>query len=368
MTAGRACIVLACIAGIAPATASAADPGRWVVTSTRSVAPYYRQGLASDPAVNVFFSGSDAGVYRTRDLAEQARNTSPIPPDVAQTEKYNHIGDIAWDAAEGGRLLLPLESYTPFAPDPNPSKTGSVAVMDPQTLKWRYYVKLNPAEIPKTQWLATDAPRGLVWTLAGSDLLAYRLADINAANAAPAAQVISAVRRIPGVAPGGAGGAAVLGGRIYLSTRAGGVDRIVSVEPGTGATQVEAELAGNNEPEGMDAGAYLGGLLHWEMVPGGGLSAATLVGLVPQGAPLRVKLSKGRVRAGRLTPLTATVTAATTGYRVPLAGVRVSIAGRSAKTGGDGRAKLSVKLTRGSYAVLAFLKGLRSGTRRLRAI
>jgi hypothetical protein len=338
------------------------------VTNTRTVAPYYRQGLASDPALNVFFSGSDAGVYRTRNLVEQARNTAPIPPDVAQAEKYNHIGDIAWDAAEGGRLLLPLESYTPFAPDSNPSKTGSVGVMDPLTLKWRYYVKLDPAEIAKTQWLATDAPRGLVWTLAGSDLLAYNLADINAANAAPAGQVIHSVRRIPGVAPDGAGGAVVLGGRIYLSTRAPGVDRIVSVEPGTGATQVEAELPGSSEPEGMDAGAYLGGLLHWQTVPGGGLSATTLVGLVPQGAPLRVKLSKARVPAGTLTRLTATVTAATTGYRVPLAGVRVAIAGRAANTGEGGQAKLSVKLTRGSYRALAFLKGLRTGTRRLRAI
>jgi hypothetical protein len=240
--------------------------------------------------------------------------------------------------------------------------------MDPLTLKWRYYVKLDPAEIAKTQWLATDAPRGLVWTLAGSDLLAYNLADINAANAAPAGQVIHSVRRIPGVAPDGAGGAVVLGGRIYLSTRAPGVDRIVSVEPGTGATQVEAELPGSSEPEGMDAGAYLGGLLHWQTVPGGGLSATTLVGLVPQGAPLRVKLSKARVPAGTLTRLTATVTAATTGYRVPLAGVRVAIAGRAANTGEGGQAKLSVKLTRGSYRALAFLKGLRTGTRRLRAI
>jgi hypothetical protein len=145
------------------------------------------------------------------------------------------------------------------------------------------------------------------------------------------------------------------------------MDRIVSVEPGTGATQVEAEIPGNSEPEGMDAGPYLDGLLHWQMVPGGGLSATTLIGLVPQGAPLRVKLSKARVRAGVPTRLTATVTAATTGYRVPLAEVRVSIAGRSAKTRGDGRATLSVKLTRGSYRALAFLKGLRTGSARLRA-
>ena len=368
MSARRIALAIGCVACVAATSASAADPGKWVVIDKRTVPAYYRQGIASDPAGDVFFSGSFAGIYRTQKLVEKATNTSPIPPDVAQTEKYNHIGDIAWDAAEGGRLLLPLESYTPFGPDPNPSKTGSIGVMDPATLKWRYYVKLDPAEIAKTQWVATDAPRGVVWTITDNDLLAYNLSDINPANAAPNGPMIHSVRRLPGAAPNGAGGAVVFGGRIFLSTQVGDVNQIVSVDPDTGASQIEVELPGNLEAEGLEVGPYLNGLLHWELVPGGGLSSTTLVDLVPTGSPLRLGLSKARVRAGKKTPLTATVTVAAGGFRIPLAGVRVSIGRSSAKTDDDGHAKLKVKLARGGYKAQAFFKGLRSGTKRLRAL
>src|SRR3954454_18726350 len=183
------------IAIAAPAGAQAADPGLWVKTSQLTKPAWYRQGLASNPATgDVFFSGSFAGIYRTHGEAEVKRNTSPIPPDVAQREQYNHIGDIAFDSGEGGRLLLPLESYQPFQPDQNPSKTGSIGVMDARTLVWKYYVKLDPSEIPKAQWVATDPAQGLVWTISGSDLLAYNLPDISPANAAPGAAPIHSVR------------------------------------------------------------------------------------------------------------------------------------------------------------------------------
>jgi hypothetical protein len=239
--------------------------------------------------------------------------------------------------------------------------------MDPITLKWRYYVKFDPAEIPKAQWFATDPARGLLWTISGTDLLAYNLSDINQANAAPSGPVIHASRRLVGGAPSGAGGAVVLGGRIYLSTQAAGVNQAVSVDPNTGSSQVEFELPGDLEAEGMETGPYLGGLLHWELVPGGGLSSTQLLNLVPKGAPLRVALSALRVRANRTTALTATVTVATTGSRIPLPGVQVRLGSRSVKTGDDGRAKLSVQLTRGSYKAQAFYKGLRTGTMRIRA-
>jgi hypothetical protein len=368
----RVVLIAACVVCAAPALAAppafAADPGLWVLTSTKTIPAWYRQGLASDPSQNVFFSGSFAGIYRTRNLVEKARNTSPIPPDVAKSEQYNHIGDIAWDAGEGGRLLLPLEGYAPFGDDHNPGKTGGVGVMDPVTLKWRYYVKLDPSEIDKAMWFATDAARGLLWTIRDADLLAYNLSDINPSNAAPSGPVIHAVRRLVGVVPNGAGGAVVLGGRIYLSTQATGVNQIISIDPNTGSSQLEVELPGNLEVEGMEAGPYLGGLLHWELVPDGGLSNTQLFNLVPTGAPLRVALSAPRVRADRKTALTATVTVATAGARVPLPGVEVRLGGKSVKTGDDGRAKLNVNLTRGSYKTQAFYKGLRTGTKRIRAI
>jgi hypothetical protein len=118
----------------------------------------------------------------------------------------------------------------------------------------------------------------------------------------------------------------------------------------------------------METGPYLGGLLHWELVPGGGLSSTQLLNLVPKGAPLGVALSAPRVRADRKTTLTATVTVATTGGRIPLAGVQVRLGGGLVKTGDDGRATLSVQLTRGSYKAQAFYKGLRTGSKRVRAI
>ena len=102
-----------------------------------------------------------------------------IPPEVHLREGYNHIGDISYDRAEGGRVLLPLECYVPNGPNGgNPCLHGSIGVADPRTLQWRYYVKLDPAEIPKAMWNEVSPDGTLVWTSSGDDLLAYRTADI----------------------------------------------------------------------------------------------------------------------------------------------------------------------------------------------
>ena len=146
--------------------------------------------------------------------------------------------------------------------------------MDPATLRWLYYVKLDPNEIAKTQWVAAGAG-GVVWTVSSHDLLAYRLADVSPANAAPTAAPIHSVRRIPGVVPTGAGGTAEIGGRLYMSTFDAGVDRVFSVDLATGATRVEYEHAFGLEPEGVDAGAYRGGILHFELVSSASLGAVT---------------------------------------------------------------------------------------------
>ncbi len=362
-----ACAVLAVavLGGAAPA--GAASPGTWLRTSALSLPSYYRQGLASNPATgDVFFSGAFAGIYRTRNGSQVAANTNPIPADVAQREQYNHIGDIAFDTAEGGRVLLPLESYTPFQPDTNPSKTGSIGVMDAATLRWKYYVKLDPAEIPKAQWIATDPARGLFWTITGSDLLAYRLSDLSPANAAPAAAPIHSVQRLAGVAPNGAGGAVVIGNRIYMSTQTGGVDQVVSVDLTTGSSRVEIEAPGTAEPEGLDTGPYLGGFLHWGLVPGGGLSNTKLLSFVPKGSRLSLELRPSRICACRRAIVRATAAVRVTRYEIPLAGVQIRIAGKVAKTGANGRAKLTLKLTRGRYRAEAFYRGLRSAVVHLR--
>src|SRR3954451_13218177 len=128
-----ACCAVLTLALVAPGVAQGADPGRWTLTGTSTMPLYYYQGVTSDPARHVFFDGIDFGLYRTDDqLNEQARNDDVIPPTVTATEGYNHIGDISWDAYEGGRILLPLECYYP--PAGNTCKTGSLGVADAVTL------------------------------------------------------------------------------------------------------------------------------------------------------------------------------------------------------------------------------------------
>jgi hypothetical protein len=365
--------VLAALAVTAAATAAiagaalAADPGVWLKTTQLTETPDYHQGLASNPATgDVFFSGPFAGIYRTRNGRQVASSTNPIPTDVSQREQYNHIGDIAFDPGAGGRLLLPLESYQPFQPDQNPSKTGSIGVMDPNSLEWKYYVKLDPSEIQKTQWVATD-PSGLVWTISGHDLLAYKLSDLNPANAAPTASAIHSVRRLPNAAPGGTGGAVVYRGRIYLSTQSDGTDQVVSLDPATGASRVEIEIPETAEPEGLDVGAYMSGLLHWGLVPGGGLASTELLNFVPKGARLNLKLDHRRVPAERKTTVTATVRVLSGRFAVPLQGARVRLGGKSARTGVRGLARLAVALPHGLHRAQAVYKGLRTASRTVHA-
>jgi hypothetical protein len=351
-----------------PAAAQAADPGLWIKTSQLTKPATYRQGLASNPLTgDVFFSGSFNGITRTHDEVELKKNTVAIPKEVADREQYNHIGDIAFDPAEGGRVLLPLESYAPLAPDTNPSKTASIGVMDATTLAWKYYVKLDPAEINKAQWVATDPAHGLIWTIGDISLLAYNIADINPANAAPNAAPIHAVRRMDNVVPDGAGGAVVIGDDIYLSQLVAGVNRVISINTITGASQTQIEIPGDLEQEGLDVGPYLDGLLHWELVPGGGLSNTQVLNFVPKGARLALKLKKARVKAGKKAAVSATATVVANGSAVPLRDVQIRLAGKTVKTDGKGRAALKVKLTRGSYRVQAFFKGLTSVTKPLRA-
>src|SRR5215218_4195593 len=107
---------LAALAAWAPA-ASAADPGHWRATGVSRIPIEYYQGIASDPARRFWFDGIFAGLYRTdATLRLRARNDAVIAPDVVAREGYNHVGDISWDAREGGRILLPLECFYPGRP------------------------------------------------------------------------------------------------------------------------------------------------------------------------------------------------------------------------------------------------------------
>lgn len=347
-----------------PATASAADPGLWVHTNTSSIPYAYLQGVASD-ATNFFFAGPDYGLARTTpSLKQEARIDNVIPPDVAQREGYNHIGDPDWEAAEGGRVLLALECFVPGRPDPNTCRTGSIGVADPATLRWRYYVKLDPAVLPKAMWVAS-APNGLLWTSAGDDLLAFRSAEVNPANAAPGGPALAVAQRIAGA---GAGmqitGGAFRDGRLLLAgTDAATRAYIVrSLDLATGMTRLEIEHRRGDEAEGLDVRPALGGILHWVMSPGGLGSPNELLTYHPAGSALRLRITP-RARAGRRATLRATVTSLGAGIK----GVTVAVAGRRARTNAAGRAVLRVAIRGpGRYRVTARRAGLRSASATLR--
>ena len=152
------------------------------------------------------------------------------------------MGDIGY---QGGRVLLPLECYTPGGPNGgNTCGTGSIGVADPATLAFQYYVKLDPAEIPKAMWVEASPDGELLWTSSGPDLLAYRAADVNAANAAPGGPPIHSVRRLAGaVPPSGVTGAAFYRGRLLLAGAQGTTYQIWSVDLATGRAAARARAA-----------------------------------------------------------------------------------------------------------------------------
>jgi hypothetical protein len=266
--------VLVRVLVVASALALATSPPalaskRWRYTGHSTIPFEYFQGVTSDPKKRLYFDGTFTGLYRTSArLREQARNPNVIPPAVTATEGYNHIGDLSWDRAEGGRLLLPLECFQPIGG--NTCKTGSIGVADPRTLQWRYYVKLDPAFIDKAMWAEASPDGRLVWTSSGSgrDLLAYRSAEITAANAAPAGPALKPVVRLVGrVPPSGITGATFYRRRLLLSGQGTGYFQVWSIDTRSGRRRLEIERFVIGESEGLDVVRTLGGLLHWQVTP-----------------------------------------------------------------------------------------------------
>jgi hypothetical protein len=162
-------------------------------------------------------------LWRTTPLLGQTAGVAnAIPPAVERAEGYNHIGDPTWNPGGSGRVILPLECYM-LGTGSNTCGTGSFGVADPATLGFRYYVKLDPAEIPKAMW-AESSPKGsLVWTSSGDDLLAYRSSEASAANAAPRGPALRSARRLAGaVPPTGVTGAVFWHRRLLLAGQRNG--------------------------------------------------------------------------------------------------------------------------------------------------
>ena len=258
--------VMAAAPGLFGATrADAADPGTWVNTGFSTVPFEYYQGVTSDPQGNHYFDGFFSGLYRTApDLTETARVALEIPPEIGAGEGYNHIGDLSWNPGEGGRVLLPLECYVPGVG--NFCGTGAFGIADPQTLQWRYYVKLDPADIAKAMWVESSPDGQLLWTSSGNDLLAYRSDDVKPANAGPGGTLIKPVQRLVGaVPPSGVTGAVFYQGRLLLAGEYHGLLQVWSVDTANGERRLEIERDIIGESEGLDVFEGLGGLLHWQI-------------------------------------------------------------------------------------------------------
>jgi hypothetical protein len=340
------------------APASARDPGRWTLTGWSSMPNSYWQGVATaGPNKPLFFSGVFTGLHRTTRSLRQTGTFDPvIPASVAAAEGYNHVGDIGY---QGGRVLLPLECYTPGGPDGgNTCGTGSIGVADPATLTFQFYVKLDPAEIPKAMWVEASPDGQLLWTSSGPDLLAYNAADVAAANAAPGAAQIHSVRRLPGaVPPSGVTGAAFYRGRLLLAGAQGTTYQVWSVDVSTGARRLELELTKvQGEAEGLTQVPLLGARLHFLVAP---LAAKPTFG--PTVGLLHFETGRwaGRgltvtARAVRQRSLRPKVSVTVRHAGEPVEGAAVRVAGVRAVTDEHGRARVNPVLgVPGSFAAMA---------------
>jgi len=361
----------ACVLPVAPA--GAADPGRWRISDVRPVPLEYFQGLTHDRAGDRYFSGVFQGLYATdASLAERARLPIALPESV-RALGFNHIGDLTWDPAQGGRLILPLECYTPGAPGgSNTCGRGAFGVADPATLGWRYLVRLDPADIPKAMWAEASPDGRLVWTSSGPDLLAYRASDVSAATAA-AGTLIRPVRRVAGGVPAsGVTGAAFHRGRLLIGGQNGQGPMQIWSEGLDGSPQrLEVELPVNGESEGVDVVPNGSGLLHYLITPfdpfgrpptyGPGRSA--IVSFVPAArARLRLAVAPRRVAAGAPGTVGVRVTIALGGRRYPVAGATVTGGGATATTLSNGIAGLTLApQARGAVRLTATKQQLRPG-------
>jgi hypothetical protein len=264
-----ACAVAAtALAGAAP-PAGAKDPGRWKLARVSKPSLDYNQGVAASPGRALFFTGTNGLFATTAGLTENSRSTPAIPPEVQATEGYDHIGDLAYDSAEGGRLLLPLECYRVGADNGgNHCGTGSIAVADPVTLRWRYYVKLDPADIKKAMWAEVSADGPSLFTQDQADLLRYDLTQISEADAAPLGPQLKPVARIKNAFPSGqATGVAFYKGRLLAAEYDGPRFRVWRIDPATGKRRLEIERLLYGESEGLAIARVRGGLLQWLVAP-----------------------------------------------------------------------------------------------------
>jgi hypothetical protein len=357
---------LAALALAAPG-ASAASAGDWIKTGRSTMPLNYFQGVTHDDRGKVYFDGVATGLYRTNTkLKEEARNLDVIDPAAKNDPGFNHIGDITWDAAEGGRIILPLECYDASKTPSNTCGIGGFGVADPDSLTWKYWVKLDPADIPKAMWAEVSPDGQLIWTSSGNDLLAYSTADVVPSKAQPSGPSIRPVKRLVGAVPShGITGAVFVGARLFLAGQDGSRFQVSSVDLTSGKATPEIQETINGESEGLDTFTGLGGTFHWMVMP------------ISQTGPPTFESDKGSLLHYKARPteldLTAAPRAARVGRRTrfafrvsddngdPVKGATVAFSHLRARTDARGRAKITATLRKpGRYTAVATKSGLKS--------
>jgi hypothetical protein len=349
----------------APAAASTASD--WVRAGRSTMPLNYFQGVTHDDEGNVYFDGVNVGLYRTNTkLKQEAQNLDAIDPAAKQNPGFNHIGDITFDEAEGGRIILPLECYDPSASPSNTCGIGGFGVADPGTLTWRYWVRLDPADIPKAMWAEVSPDGRLIWTSSGQDLLAYNAADVTQANAQPNGATIRPVRRVVGAVPSrGITGAVFVGPRLFVAGQQGNDLRVTSIDLTSGSSRMEIREAISGESEGLDTFRALGGTLHWMVmpIPQGGdppsfeRDKGSLLHYKPDPTALDLVVTPRRVQPGRRTRFSFRVT---DDNGDPVKGATVTFARARARTNARGRATITRALaSTGRYTAVATKRGLK---------
>ena len=275
---------------------------RWRLVGENTASIAYNQGVAFDAARGkLYFDGvsstTNSGVYRTdARLRPEVANTSVIP---TTSEGYNHAGDLSFDPMRR-RILLPLECYYP-ASGGNTCGVGAIGVVDPVTLRFRYYVNLSRRQITKAMWDEIEPDGRWIWTSSGTHLLIYRSADITATTArrqrsGERAGIVGV--DLGSVLPSGA----VTGATFYRAAGAGTTQLLLSLNLGATFEVVSIRIRTscpkhpkllshaaviirvpasslNHEPEGLATTTnvrhhQLVSLLQWQILPA--LSSSTL--------------------------------------------------------------------------------------------
>lgn len=278
-------------------TASARDPGRWVLTGASSVPMDYWQGLTNTPSADsIFFIGPSQGLWQTDpQLVQTAGVDKEIPTELRHSVGYNHIGDPTWLGGEGGRIVLPMECYNPAADPTNTCGMGAFGIADPQTLAFRYYVQLDPMFIPKAMWAETSPDGKLIWTSAGDDLIAYRASQVSQANAAPAGPELKPTKRLENaVPPTGITGAVFRKGRLLLAGESNHDYEVWAVDTKTGERKLQIEMHICGESEGLGLFSTLGGRLHWLIAPSDSSGCTLTFG--PESGLMHLRRSPGNDR------------------------------------------------------------------------